>query len=158
MKFNNNYKRPIYVLCAVILAGCLTACSNDTPSNKESSATAEPQSKISKALSSIHNPFDHSHDEVVTDVVKHQFEHVFAEDCVNREIRLTDDKAGARERFEKPCMCIAQYLMKDLTADEAEKFLDEHKNAQSLRIKYDNAAFHCLQQQSLPKGPQFGRH
>lgn len=147
MKLKNYYKKPIYFIWGLVCLCLLVACSNDD----------EKQSG-EKAPLAIHNPFDHSHDEVVTDVVKHKFEHVFAEDCVTREVKMASDKDGARERFEKPCMCIAQFLMKDLTAQEAEKFMNEHKNAQSLRIKYDNAAYHCLQQQPLPKGPKlFGR-
>jgi len=47
--------------------------------------------------------------------------------------------------------------MKDLTAIEAEKYLTEHENAQSLRIKYENAAYHCLQQNAHPAGPDFSR-
>ncbi len=41
-------------------------------------------------------------------------------------------------------------MMKDLTAIEAEKFLVEHESAQSLTIKYENAAYHCLQQKTPP--------
>jgi hypothetical protein len=47
--------------------------------------------------------------------------------------------------------------MKDLTAQEAEKFLTEHENPQSLRIKYENAAYHCLQENAPPKEPNFSR-
>jgi hypothetical protein len=54
-------------------------------------------------------------------------------------------------------MCIAKFLMKDLTADEAKLFIGEHKNAQSLVIKYESAAYHCLQQNAHPNGPDFTR-
>ena len=45
--------------------------------------------------------------------------------------------------------------MKDLTGEEAEKFLAEHENPQSLRIKYENAAYHCLQQNTPPLDHNF---
>lgn len=102
--------------------------------------------------------FDHAHGKDVSDLEKHKFEHDFAEQCVAREIRTSINKNIDKKRFEKPCMCIARYIMKDLTADEARKFLVEHKNTQSLVIRFDNAAFHCLQQQAQPKSPTiFGK-
>lgn len=147
MKLKNYYKKLFYFIFCLGLLGGLVSCSDKAE---------DKQAEKSQAV--IFNPFDHTHDEVVTDVVKHKFEHVFASDCVAREVKLATDKEDARTRFEQPCMCIAQFLMKDLTAQEAERFLNEHKNAQSLRIKYDNAAYHCLQQKELPKGPKlFGK-
>ena len=49
-------------------------------------------------------------------------------------------------------MCVATYMMKDLTAQEAEKFLKEHENPRSLQIKYNSAVFHCSQQNTVEKG------
>jgi hypothetical protein len=48
-------------------------------------------------------------------------------------------------------------LSDGLTSQEAEKFLDEHENPQSLRIKYENAAYHCLQEKAPPQEPDFSR-
>ena len=130
----------IAVLASTVLVLFLTGCSDD----EEKTATA----KIG------HNPFDHSHDVVVTDVQKHTFEHEFAEQCVQRELKNSANKDVDKDRYTEPCMCIATFLMKDLTADEAKKFMIEHKNTQSLVIKYENAAYHCLQEKAQPKEPQ----
>jgi hypothetical protein len=81
---------------------------------------------------------------------KQKFESVFAEQCVARELKTSNNADYDRPRVAKACECVATYLMKDLTAIEAEKFLVEHQGSQSLTIKYENAAYHCLQQ----KAPQ----
>lgn len=93
----------------------------------------------------------------VTDEERQKFEHDFESQCIEREAKQADNKEEAEVRFTEPCRCIATYMMKDLTAIEAEKFLQEHEDAQSLRIKYENAAYHCLQQKAHPKGPNFSK-
>lgn len=103
------------------------------------------------------NPFDHSGDMKLTDSQREKFEQQFAEQCIEREVKSSPDKDRDRERAEGPCECIAKYMTRDLTGEEAEKFLDEHQNAHSLEIKYQNAAYHCLQAVNHPKGPQFSR-
>ncbi|MGR9052690.1 MAG: hypothetical protein ACU84J_08580 [Gammaproteobacteria bacterium] len=134
---------------AVVLLAA--GCSDD---NKPKTANA---GKPSASLQ--HNAFDHSHGTEVTDLEKHKFEHEFADQCVARELRQSANKEESdRQRLAKPCMCIAQFMMKDLTAKEAEKFLKEHKDTQSLRIRFENAAYHCLQQTAQPKPPKlFGK-
>jgi hypothetical protein len=135
-------------LTSAIIALSVSGCSDD----EEKIAAEKPAAPVA-----VHNPFDHSHDTPVTDIQKHKFEHDFADQCVQRELKNSTNKEFDKNRYATPCMCIAKYLMKDLTADEAKLFLDEHKNAQSLVIKYENAAYHCLQQNALPKGPDFTR-
>ncbi|TRW90236.1 hypothetical protein [Candidatus Methylobacter oryzae] len=137
-------------LTGMVIALSVAGCSDD----KEKVADAKQSVAVAKP---VHNPFDHSHDEPVTDVQKHKFEHDFADQCVERELKHSTNKEFDKNRYSTPCMCIAKFLMKDLTADEAQLFLGEHKNAQSLVIKYENAAYHCLQQNALPKGPDFSR-
>lgn len=136
------------LLCGVV-ALTVTACSDDKPEKPvASTAAAKPTHNP--------NPFDHSGDIKVTDSEKQKFEQEFAAQCVAREVHNsgnTEDKA----RFDKPCTCIATFLMKDLTYQEAEKFLTEHENPQSLRIKYENAAYHCLQEKAPHKEPDFSR-
>ncbi|MDT8407612.1 MAG: hypothetical protein RQ715_10220 [Methylococcales bacterium] len=131
----------------------LLACSDDTASRSSSAKVAKTQAKTA-----ANRPFDHPH-KGVTDLIKHQFEHQFADQCVAREIRNSPNKDLDKQRWAKPCMCIAQFMLKDLTAKEAELFLKEHKDTQSLRIRFENAAYHCLQaKQTQPKGPKlFGR-
>ncbi len=140
-------KTSFAALAALLIALAMAGCSDDDQ---------KPATK-SAAANAVHNPFDHSHDTPVTDIQKHKFEHEFASQCVQRELKHTDNTQADKDRFSTPCMCIAKFLMKDLTEEEAEKFMDEHKNAQSLVIKYENAAYHCLQQSALPKGPNFSR-
>jgi hypothetical protein len=131
----------VNILMSLALTGC---------SDKEQKSAAAPPLK--------HNPFDHTHDIEVTDIQKHKFEHDFARQCVERELQNSVNKETDKERFEESCMCIATYMMKDLTAKEAEKFITEHENPRSLQIKFDSAAYHCLQQKPQPKGLQlFGK-
>ena len=136
---NKNRFRFKTILVIASLALILSGCSDDKPKQQ----AKKP-----------HNPWDHTHDAVVTDIQKHVFEHDFAEECVEREVRNSINKENDRKRFAKPCMCIATLMMKDLTAIEAEKFLKEKKTTQSLRIRFENAAFHCLQNKQQPKSPQ----
>lgn len=102
------------------------------------------------------DPFDHSHDVPVTDMEKHKFEHEFADQCVARETKNSTASDVDKEKLSNNCMCIAKYMMKDLTAVEAKKFLEQHENTQSLVIRFDAAAYHCLQE-NAPKGPDFSR-
>ena len=97
--------------------------------------------------------FDHEHGADVTDLNKHRFEHKFADQCVTREIKNSVNKEYDKSRLEKTCLCIATYMMKDLTAAEAEKFLVENKHTRSLQIRFDNAAYKCLQKTKQPKTP-----
>ncbi len=137
----NSYRIGLVAVLATVL---LSACSDDKPKT------------VAKQLS--RSSFDHSHDADVTDLDKHKFEHQFADQCADREANKSPNPALAKKRYAKPCMCIARFMMKDLTAVEAEKFLQEHKNTQSLRIRFENAAYHCLQEKAHPKGPKiFGK-
>ncbi len=134
-------------LTCLIIAVAVVGCSDDK----------QPETTKSTATKTVYNPFDHSHDVKVTDEQKNKFVQEFANQCVPREVKHSDNKEIDAKRYAMPCTCIAKFLMKDLTADEAEKFIAEHENAQSLVIKYENAAYHCLQQNAQPKGPNFTR-
>jgi hypothetical protein len=139
MKKHTFTKNLIYAaLASFVIALFITGCSDD----KEKTV----------AVKTSHNPFDHSHDIPVTDIQKHKFEHDFAAQCVTRELKNSVNKDEDKERFSKSCMCIATFMMKDLTAQEAEKFLTEHENPRSLQIKYDSAVYHCTQQNTADKG------
>jgi hypothetical protein len=144
-------KVSFFPLLLLILAAFVTGCSDD-----KKTAPAKP---ASQSQAQPHHSFDHTHGSEVSDLEKHKFEHDFADQCVEREIKNSKNKDIDRERFTKPCLCIATYLMKDLTAKESELFLVEHKNTQSLRIKFESAAYHCLQEKVQPKSPMlFGKH
>ena len=130
-------KMVLSTLTGLAIATLLTACSDD-------------EAKTSK------NSFDHTHKEVVTDVEKHSFEHEFTKQCVARELKAkpNQNKAG----LDETCMCIAKHMLGDLTAVEADKFLKEKKNTQSMRIRFDEAAYDCLQENNPPQAPKlFGR-
>lgn len=144
-----NAHKILMPLSILVFLTMTVGCSDDKPA---------PNAATSAAKTKKHNPFDHSHGAEVTDLEKHKFEHDFAEECVEREIHNSINKDNDRKLFKKPCMCIARYMMKDLTAVEAGKFLKEHKNTQSLRIRFENAAYHCLQEKVQPKSPNiFGK-
>lgn len=94
----------------------------------------------------------------VTSSDKQKFEKTFENQCIQRELKNSTNPDNDKARVSKACECIATFMMKDLTAIEAEKFLVEHENAQSLTIKYENAAYHCLQQKAPPQAPHlFGK-
>jgi hypothetical protein len=94
----------------------------------------------------------------VSDGDKQKFEKTFENQCVQRELKNSANPDNDKARVSKACECVATFMMKDLTAIEAEKFLIEHENAQSLTIKYENAAYHCLQQKAPPQAPHlFGK-
>ena len=142
----------VMAMACGVLALSVTACSDDKEKKPAPTAKSQPAEPTHNP-----NPFDHSGEKPVTQAEKQEFEQKFAEQCVQRELHNSDNKEEDRKRFERPCTCIAMFLMKDLTPQEAEKFLDEHENPQSLRIKYENAAYHCLQENQPPKEPNFSR-
>ncbi len=126
------------LLTSLVISAALTACSDDQPK---------------KVVSAKHNVFDHSHGVEVSDLKKHKFEHDFAKQCVEREVKNSVNKQDDRKRYAKPCLCIATRVMKDLTAVEAEKFLVEKKSTQSLKMSFDEAAYFCLQDKAKVKSP-----
>lgn len=152
MKISTYLKKLIFaVLAGTVIVMFISGCSDEKPKTA-TPAPAKP------AKTGTHNVFDHEHGSDVSDLEKHKFEHEFADQCVARELEQSVNKDVDKARFEKPCMCIAKFMMKDLTAKEAEKFLKEHKNTQSLRIRFENAAYHCLQEKAQPKSPNlFGK-
>lgn len=136
-----NKKLKTYLISSLFIFG-LNACSDD-----------EPKKIIPKNVITTSNDFDHDHDEA-TNLEKHKFEHEFAEQCIARETRNSVNKKHDRKRFSKPCLCIAKEMLDDLTAVEAEKFLKEDKNTQSLMIRFEAAAYECLQEKVKPQEPE----
>jgi hypothetical protein len=139
-----NKKIKTYLICSLLISG-LTACSDDTA-----------KKIIPKNVISTHNAFDHDHDEA-TNLEKHKFEHDFAEQCIARETKNSVNKQNDRQRFSKPCLCIAKEMMGNLTAIEAEKFLEEDKHTQSLKIRFEAAAYNCLQEKVKHQEPEIFR-
>jgi hypothetical protein len=148
------YKNNLLVsaLISTVIALSLAACSDDDKPQEEKAAVEQQTAKADG------NTFDHPHGPEVTDLQKHKFEHDFAAQCIDRELNNSTNATTDAGRITKSCECIAAYMMKDLTAQEAEKFIGEHEHPQSLRIKFEAAAYECLQEKAQPAGPKlFGR-
>jgi hypothetical protein len=134
-------KQTITKLFLILSVLAVVGCSDDKPETKN-----HPQTN-----GVTNEPISHTLiDSKVSASDKQKFETAFADQCVTRELKTSNNPDYDRPRVAKACECVATYLMKDLTAIEAEKFLVEHQGSQSLTIKYENAAYHCLQQ----KAPQ----
>ncbi len=154
--FASMNKFPLIIALSLTLLFVFTGCSDeDKPKNDAKAANETP---TQTAAGPAPNSYDHPHGPEVTDMQKHKFEHDFAAQCVDREIKNAGDNAENAETINKSCECIATYMMKDLTAQEAEKFTSEHEHPQSLRIKFEAAAYECLQEKTKPADPKlFGK-
>lgn len=139
-------KHSIKKICVTALSLMLIAgCSDEKTSTTSSVAQKTP---VSHTLLGTK----------VSDNDKQKFEKTFENQCVQRELKNSTNPDNDQPRVSKACGCIATFMMKDLTAIEAEKFLTEHENAQSLTIKYENAAYHCLQEKAPPQAAHlFGK-
>lgn len=131
--------KAVFVGLSLISTLTISGCSDDK-ATPQKTATAIEKTPISHTLL----------ESKVTASDKQKFEKTFENQCVNRELKNSVNPDNDRARVSKACECIATFMMKDLTAIEAEKFLTEHENAQSLTIKYENAAYHCLQEKTPP--------
>lgn len=149
-----NKRHLITILLSLAVTLSISACSDDEKAKDEAKVVSETQSSPATAPTN----FDHVHGPEITDMEKHKFEHDFAAQCVDRELNNSTNKIEDAERLTKSCECIATYLMKDLTAQEAEKFTKEHEHPQSLRIKFEAAAYECIQEKVESAGPKlFGK-
>ncbi len=80
-----------------------------------------------------------------------KFEQTFASQCVEKEVRNSVNKDIDRLRFAKPCSCIAKRIADSLGKREMDKFLLEHKIPHSLAMRFDRAAYFCVQDVARPK-------
>jgi hypothetical protein len=140
MKLKNLF---IALLTSAVISSVIVGCSDDKP---------EQSAKTSKSEQAF-DPFDHSKDEKISEAEKDKFEKAFADQCVKREMLAAPN--SDKEKFTRPCTCIADELSKTLTAKEAEKFMTEHENPVSLTFKFENAAYHCVQEKAPPKDSGF---
>ncbi len=129
------------VSAGLVISLTLVGCSDDKP--KESAKPAKE----------AFNPFDHSKDERISEAEKDKFETAFIDQCVKKEMHAAPN--SDKERFTKPCTCIANEVSKTLTAKEAEKFVDEKENPVSLTFKIDSAGYECLQEKAPPQNSGF---
>ena len=78
-------------------------------------------------------------------VEKGRFNKEFKKDCIARELKGAGADGNVDKPFiEKTCDCIADYMDDHLTDQEAEEFLGEDSHMRALQIRYDTAAFHCI--------------
>jgi hypothetical protein len=137
MKLKNLF---IALLTSLVISSVIVGCSDDKPA------------KTSKSEQPF-DPFDHSKDEKISEAEKDQFEKAFVEQCVKREMLAAPN--SDKEKFTRPCTCIANELSKNLTAKEAEKFVAEGENPVSLTFKFENAAYQCVQEKAPPQDSGF---
>jgi PBP1b-binding outer membrane lipoprotein LpoB len=131
----------LMALLAVVLGGC----------------SDEKADKASVAKTQSHK-LNHVEYGEASDSVKAKFIKEFSNKCVNRELKNSVNKDNDQKRFEENCSCIAKHISDNLADVDAEKYLQLHEDTQALDIKFDTAAYFCLQAKSLPKGPHlFGK-
>jgi len=136
------------ILSISLIAILSTACSDEKAGN-----SAPEKSAVGKQAKPHHVDSGEA-----TDSIKQKFVNAFAKNCVARELKNSINKDVDEKRFEDSCGCIAKHIAEDLSDLDAEKYLQEHEDTQTLEIKFDQAAFFCLQNKQLPKGPHlFGK-
>lgn len=139
----------IALLLIPTLSLLIGGCSDDKPQ-----APATPSASAGKS-SKKDNAVDYGE---ASDSVKKQFIKEFAENCVTRELKTSVNKDIDEKRYQESCDCIAKHIADDLADVDAEKYIDDHEDTQTLDIKFDTAAFFCLQNKPQPKGPHlFGK-
>lgn len=145
---------PKHALLSLLLLpalATLSACSDDKPGAAKSESAATAQVKPAKK----ENTVDYGE---ASDTVKNKFIKTFSQNCVARELKNATNKDVDEKRYQQSCDCIAGHIADDLAEVDAEKYLEDHEDTQTLGIKFDAAAFFCLQNKPQPKGPHlFGR-
>ncbi|WP_445367473.1 hypothetical protein ACH5Y9_21085 [Methylomonas sp. BW4-1] len=132
------------IVSALTIAGC-SSDEAETPKASASAGTAK------KAVHRVDTG-------EATEPEKRQFEKEFSAKCVERELKNSNNKDVDEKRFQESCDCIAEHIMKDLSEIDAEKYLEDHEDTHTLQIKFDAAAYFCLQNKPQPKGPHlFGK-
>ena len=144
-------------LCALILIPALavlaTGCSDDKAEATKNAAISAPSAKNKPVKTD--NTVDYGE---ASDSVKNKFIKTFSQNCVARELNNSNNKDVDEKRFQQSCDCIAGHIADDLAEVDAERYLEDHEDTQTLGIKFDSAAFFCLQNKPPPKGPHlFGR-
>ena len=86
-----------------------------------------------------------------TESKKVQFEQMFAEQCIKKEIGNSVNPDVDRLRLSKPCSCIAKRIGGELSERERERFLLKQKITRSLAMRFDKAAYFCVQSVTRPK-------
>ena len=149
MKNTKGMQKFLSLLIIPMMAILLSACSDDK------SETAAPEKTVAKAKAPKDNHVDYGE---ASDTVKQKFEKTFAKNCVAREMKNSVNKDIDEKRYQETCGCIAEHIAEDLAEVDAEKYLEDHEDTHTLQIKFDSAAYFCLQNKAQPKGPHlFGK-
>ncbi len=149
-------KKILIALAGAVIAVSLLGCSDEEKPKQPEAAAQESTTGSGEKIISKDSPHDSTPE--AEESQKQKFEHEFASQCVDRELNNASNKIEDASKITKSCECISTYIMKDLTDEEAEKFLKEHEHPQSLRIKFEAAAYECLQEKAQPAGPKmFGK-
>ncbi len=137
----------VLVSALTVIAG---GCSSDEPETAKTGTAANTAKPAKKE-----NKIDYGE---ASDSVKNKFIKTFAQNCVTRELKNSVNPDVDQPRFQQSCGCIAEHIAEDLAEVDAEKYLDDHEDTHTLQIKFDSAAFFCLQNKPQPKGPHlFGK-
>jgi hypothetical protein len=153
MKIINSTQKLSGLAILASLALLSSACSD----NKATTNSAEKSAPISAAKQDTNHHVAAGKGEA-PEPVKNKFIKQFSNSCVERELKNSINKDVDQKRFEDSCGCIAKHIADDLSDLDAEKYLVAHEDTQSLDIKFDQAAYFCLQAKGLPKGPHlFGK-
>lgn len=144
-----NTDKLLKILLISVMALFLAACSDDKAED------AAPETAVAKAKPANNNNVDAGE---ASDSAKQKFEKTFAKNCVTRELKNSTNKDIDEKRFTESCGCIAKHIAEDLAEVDAEKYLEDHEDTHTLQIKFDAAAYFCVQNKTLPKGPHlFGK-
>lgn len=143
---------PVYVLLLMLFISLtVIGCSDDTSGGAKTESAGLAKGKSVKK----ENTVDYGE---ASDSVKNKFIKTFSQNCVARELKNSANPDVDQKRFQQSCDCIANHIADDLAEVDAEKYLDDHEDTQTLGIKFDTAAFFCLQNKPQPKGPHlFGK-
>jgi len=91
-------------------------------------------------------------------VEKGKFNKEFKKDCIARELNSAGaDKKVDKQFIEKTCDCIADYMDDHLTDQEADEFLKEDSHMRALQIRYDTAAYQCIEGAKKVSKPKITR-
>ncbi len=140
------------LLIGLILPGFIIACSDDKSATTSQPSATQSTSQSSKEGISVDSPTDATPE--ANESQKEKFQHDFAAQCVERELNNSQNQITDAEKINKACDCISAFIMEDLTDEEAKKYLSEHEHPQSLRIKYEAAAYECLQEKAKSEEPK----
>ena len=147
-----NQKTLLVALMSSVMVLGLVGCSDDKPTP----AASTKNNVEDKSAKENYETFDVKPDTVVTETERMKFEHDFTAQCVDRELKTSTNKEADEERVTKLCGCITKEVSKNLTDEEADKFIGEHENPRSLGIKFENASFECMPEKASVK-PGFSK-